>query len=748
MKKSIRQAVSRGVALLVLLPAAHTAFAGVAGSVEYRVAWDNADSRYHVYMRPTTAPNPDLSMTGQVTLRVPHATGTSKFTVTDIKPKAGTTWSLSSEVFGPSEDKAIDYLSFSFMPIDVRAFAFKAGVEQEAFSFKNTGPCMGSVALMNNNTDPFNQPPDAPNNSAGTNPGNQFANAGWGATDDNDYSGNYGGAAECGSTTTINTVPVANKDTAESSAGKAVTIDVLKNDSDADGDTLVIASFTQGSKGSITQSGNSLIYTPKADATGTDTFTYTIADPDGAKSTGTVSVTLTTVTPPPELVAQTDNFDVQATASGMTLDVLANDTIPAGQSVTLTVVGAPKHGTATVVNNKIVFIPTAGYTGTDTLTYRITDAAGNQTEASINLTINVETTVDTCTQPPATPEANKAYYRIGWSGTDQRYHVYMYASSVPSPNSLTSAQVTLKAPIGKDAAAFTPTDVQSAFTGLSWSNNSSVHAPTEDAAASYLSFTPAISNAKAMLWQASKEIEVFSFANKGACLGSVSLIDNATDAFNQPADAPNNSVGTNPGNSLVNLGWGSMDTDNYAGNYGCPATCSTDTTPKDTDADGLTDAEEATLGTNPKSTDSDGDGVLDKDEIGASLSKPLDTDSDGKIDALDTDDDGDGLLTGKENYTGTPQTTDTDKDGIADFRDKDDDNDGIPTASEKADANTDGTPDDAADTNNNGKPDYLETPTTPTVKSVSVPTLTQWAQLLLSMLLGAVALRKYVRLGK
>ena len=160
------------------------------------------DSRYHVYVRPTTTPTPDLSMTGQVTLRVPHATGASKFTVTDIKPKSGTSWSLSSEVFGPVEDKAIDYLSFSFTPIDVRAFAFKSGAEQEAFSFKNTGPCMGSVALMNNNTDPFNQPPDAPNNSAGTNPGNQFANAGWGATDDNDYSGNYGTAAECGGTTT------------------------------------------------------------------------------------------------------------------------------------------------------------------------------------------------------------------------------------------------------------------------------------------------------------------------------------------------------------------------------------------------------------------------------------------------------------------------------------------------------------------------------------------------------------------
>ena len=154
MKKSIKQAVSRGVALLVLLPAAHTAFAGVAGNVEYRVAWNQTDSRYHVYVRPTTTPTPDLSMTGQVTLRVPHATGTSKFTVKDIQPKSGTSWSLSSEVFAPTEDKATDYLSFSFTPIDVRAFAFKAGVEQEAFSFKNAGPCMPLRRASGHNSKP------------------------------------------------------------------------------------------------------------------------------------------------------------------------------------------------------------------------------------------------------------------------------------------------------------------------------------------------------------------------------------------------------------------------------------------------------------------------------------------------------------------------------------------------------------------------------------------------------------------
>lgn len=795
MKKSIRQAVTRGLALLVLLPAAHTAFAGVPGSVEYRVAWDSVESRYRVFVRPTTTPTPDLSMTAQVTLRVPHGTAEKKFTVSDIKTKSGTNWSLSSEVYAPTEDKAVDYLSFNFTPIDVRAFAFKAGVEQEAFSFKNTGPCLGSVALMNNNTDPFNQPSEAPSNSAGTNPGNQFANAGWGVTDDNDYSGNYGEAANCGDVVVpTNKAPNAVTDTATTTASSSVVVDVLANDSDADGDTLSVSAVTQGTNGTVVLQGSKPMYTPNAGFSGTDSFTYTVSD-GKASATATVSVTVAAVNPTntapaaandtatttqsssvivdvlandsdadddtltvtsvtpgkngtvvlqagkpmytpnagfsgtdsfsytvsdgtdtdtatvtvtvaavtPVLEAKTDAFTIDPANSSSELDVLANDNIPAGKLVTLAIVIQPSHGTVLIQNNKIIYTPTAGYNGQDTLKYRITDADGNTTEASITLTVKSSNTGNECATAPENPQADRAYYRVAWDGDAQRYRVYMYADNIPSPNALTSAQVTLKVPhVGEDT--FEVTDLQSAFSGLMWSNNSSVFAPTEDKSADYLSFTPAISNSKAMQWQAGQEIEVFSFANAGACAGDVTLLENATDPFNQPPESPDNSVGTNPGNSIINLGWSSNANDHYAGNYGCPATCTTDTPPKDSDGDGLTDAEEAILGTDSKNPDTDGDGILDKKEIGSDIGKPRDTDGDKTIDALDKDDDGDG----------------------------------IPTK------------DEPSDTNNNGVPDYLEKPnvTPPPQQTVAVPTLTEWAQILLSLLLGAVAVRRYNKIIK
>lgn len=188
-----RRTMFKGMVFLLLMQGCQIAFAAE-GGVEYRIAWDANDSRYHVYMRPTSTPDPDLSLTAQVTLRVPHATAGNRFQVTDIQPKPGTVWKLGSNVPAPVENPLYDYLSFNYDAEDVHAFVFKAGEEQEVFSFRNKGPCVGDVELIDNATDPFSQPSG---NSVGTNPRNQFSNTGWGSINDNDYRGNYGEPASC-----------------------------------------------------------------------------------------------------------------------------------------------------------------------------------------------------------------------------------------------------------------------------------------------------------------------------------------------------------------------------------------------------------------------------------------------------------------------------------------------------------------------------------------------------------------------
>jgi heat shock protein beta len=294
-------------------------------------------------------------------------------------------------------------------------------------------------------------------------------------------------------------------------------------------------------------------------------------------------------------------------------------------------------------------------------------------------------------------------YRVAWDETAERYRVYMKPISVPDPNYNMTAQVTIKAPYQAEGNKFTVSDFASNVSGANWLVSGSVHAPTEDVAASYLSFSVNFTSPGAYAWQADQELEAFSFKNSGACLGVVNLIT-ADDDFNYP-----NSVGTNPGNQFTNLGWGDLSENHYRENYGGGADCRTsDTGDNDDDFDGLTNAQENALGTNPNNPDSDGDGVPDGVEVG-DVNAALNTDGDDDINALDVDDDNDGVWTKYETEEGIrPDNFNTDGDSLPDYLDTDDDGDGLDSALEGNDPNNDGKPTDALDLNGNSIPDYLE----------------------------------------
>ena len=89
-----------------------------------------------------------------------------------------------------------------------------------------------------------------------------------------------------------NDPPVAVDDTAATPEGTAVTIDVLNNDLDSDGDALIVTSVTQGTHGSVINNGSDVTYTPDPGFSGADGFTYTISDGNGGSDTATVTVTV------------------------------------------------------------------------------------------------------------------------------------------------------------------------------------------------------------------------------------------------------------------------------------------------------------------------------------------------------------------------------------------------------------------------------------------------------------------------
>ena len=104
------------------------------------------------------------------------------------------------------------------------------------------------------------------------------------------FSGDHGDNHD----TTLNTAPVAQDDQATTTGNTPVTIDVLANDTDADGDMLTVMAVTQGMHGAVSiQAARSVQYTPDAGFQGIDRFTYTLSDSRGETAVATVRLTVT-----------------------------------------------------------------------------------------------------------------------------------------------------------------------------------------------------------------------------------------------------------------------------------------------------------------------------------------------------------------------------------------------------------------------------------------------------------------------
>ena len=96
-------------------------------------------------------------------------------------------------------------------------------------------------------------------------------------------------------TVSVNTPPVAVDDSTGALFGIAVDIDVLANDTDADGDGLTVDALVDppdNGTATIIDGGSQVRYTPDDDFFGVDTFVYAAADGRGGLDEATVTVTV------------------------------------------------------------------------------------------------------------------------------------------------------------------------------------------------------------------------------------------------------------------------------------------------------------------------------------------------------------------------------------------------------------------------------------------------------------------------
>ncbi|MYD13039.1 MAG: tandem-95 repeat protein, partial [Gemmatimonadetes bacterium] len=105
--------------------------------------------------------------------------------------------------------------------------------------------------------------------------------------------------------TDVNEAPEAADDEVVTPEDRAVTVDVLANDTDPEGDRLHVRSITAAAHGAVRLvSGGIVIYTPERDFHGADSFTYVASDGRGLRDTATVAVTVLPVNDAPTAVGR------------------------------------------------------------------------------------------------------------------------------------------------------------------------------------------------------------------------------------------------------------------------------------------------------------------------------------------------------------------------------------------------------------------------------------------------------------
>ncbi|MCA0940874.1 tandem-95 repeat protein [Salipiger pacificus] len=206
--------------------------------------------------------------------------------------------------------------------------------------------------------------------------------------------------------------PVAEDDAAETDEDVAVTIDVLANDSDPDGDPLTVTSAT-ATHGSVVNNGDgTLTFTPDADYNGDAEITYTVEDPSGNSATGHVAITVYPVNDDP--VAE-DDYVTTGSNTPVTLDPTENDTDVDGDDLTVTGVGDASNGTVTLnADGTVTYTPNEGHSGADSFTYTIDDGHGGTDTGTVTVKTGIPTDPTGGENTP--PDAvNDLYHTTGTS---------------------------------------------------------------------------------------------------------------------------------------------------------------------------------------------------------------------------------------------------------------------------------------------------------------------------------------------
>lgn len=187
---------------------------------------------------------------------------------------------------------------------------------------------------------------------------------------------------------TLNTAPIAQDDFVDIQQGQAISIDVLQNDSDPDGDDIYLNAILTTSSGRSWITSGEIFYTPDAQFSGAAFIDYQIIDANGEASEASVFLNIIGNEAP---IAENDSTQT-ITNRAVEINVLANDTDPEGDTLSIdAILRAPNNGTLSINNNQITYTPSLNFSGNDDFIYQINDNKGGVSSATVFITVRTNT---------------------------------------------------------------------------------------------------------------------------------------------------------------------------------------------------------------------------------------------------------------------------------------------------------------------------------------------------------------------
>jgi hypothetical protein len=165
--------------------------------------------------------------------------------------------------------------------------------------------------------------------------------------------------------------------------------------------------------GTVALNGANATYTPTNGYYGADSFKFNATGPGGTSSNATVSVT---VGKPAAPVVSNKTL---TTAYGVAGTV---NLAPTGVYTSMTIPSGPSHGTATITGTTAKYTPAAGYSGSDSFTFKATGPGGSSGTATVSVIVQANPTIIVTSASNLRTLANNAGY-TGISGVQYQFEV-------------------------------------------------------------------------------------------------------------------------------------------------------------------------------------------------------------------------------------------------------------------------------------------------------------------------------------